>query len=596
MSRLFNRDRARAQSVVRQAVIETLEGRQLMHAGHDHFNANVDFQLTATPIWPGYVADLGATFADRGNGFVYGWSKSHADTARDRNSTKSPDNRYDTFITMKGGAKWEIEVPNGEYDVRVAAGDAITWVSRRYDINVEGVRAFDFVPTSANRFVEGTVTVTVTDGRLTLTNGVNGYNNNLDFVEITTHGDGEEPPPETLPANPTNAVADGISVSQARVTWSDNADNEDGYRIYRKLGDGGTYALVGTVDPNETEFLDNGLAANSTYIYRVVAFNALGESGFSNEDSATTFASAPSGTTIDWQTVAPSPIKRAEALGGVVNGKLYVLGGLFSSNGKILATTRCDVYDPATNTWKQLKNAPEKLTHAGTVIVGDTIWLVGGYVGDHPGPGTRHVWKYNTSNDTWSRGPDLPFSRGAGGAAIVNNTIYFFGGMNYDRTWSADTAWGLNLANQGAGWVKKANFINPRNHTSAVAIGGYVYAIGGQYAQEEHQVAQREIDRYDPVADKWEKVADLPTVRSHILSSTFVMNGKLVIIGGETAYNTVVRNVTMWDPTTNTFTELTPLPAGRSTSVAGVLPDGRLISSTGNNPNESTTTWIGTFV
>jgi hypothetical protein len=39
---------------------------------------------------------------------------------------------------------------------------------------------------------------------------------------------------------------------------------------------------------------------------------------------------------------------------------------------------------------------------------------------------------------------------------------------------------------------------------------------------------------------------------------------------------------------------MSPLPFGRSTSVAGVLPDGRLISATGNSPVESTTTWIGT--
>jgi N-acetylneuraminic acid mutarotase len=279
----------------------------------------------------------------------------------------------------------------------------------------------------------------------------------------------------------------------------------------------------------------------------------------------------------------------------VVNGKLYVLGGLFSSSGRILATTRNDVYNPATNTWTRLKDAPEKLTHAGTVIVGSDIWLIGGYVGDHPGPATNHVWKYNTTTDTWTRGPNLPFMRGAGGAALVDNKIYFFGGMNYNRDWSAPNTWALDLGNLAAGWVSRAPLVNPRNHVAAAAIGGYVYAIGGQHHQEENQVAQRDIDRYDPVTNTWQKVAELPTVRSHILSSTFVMDGKLVIVGGETGYNTVVRNVTVWDPATNEFTEMSPLPAGRSTSVAGVLPDGRLISATGNSPAETSTTWIGTI-
>jgi hypothetical protein len=136
---------------------------------------------------------------------------------------------------------------------------------------------------------------------------------------------------------------------------------------------------------------------------------------------------------------------------------------------------------------------------------------------------------------------------------------------------------------------------NPRNHIAAASVGGFVYAIGGQYNQEEAQIAQNEVDRYDLATNTWVKVGELPTVRSHINSSTFAWNGKILIVGGETAYNTVVRNVTIYDPVTNTSTEMTPLPLGRSTSVAGVLPDGRLISSTGNSPVETTTTWIGTI-
>jgi hypothetical protein len=107
-------------SAIRRAVVETLEGRCLMHAGHEHFSANVDFQLLTSPVFAGYVADTGLKYGDRGNGFTYGWNKLHTDTARDRNSSRSPDERYDAFITMKN-ATWNIAVPNGTYDVRVVA-------------------------------------------------------------------------------------------------------------------------------------------------------------------------------------------------------------------------------------------------------------------------------------------------------------------------------------------------------------------------------------------------------------------------------------------------------------------------------------------
>ena len=125
-------------------------------------------------------------------------------------------------------------------------------------------------------------------------------------------------------------------------------------------------------------------------------------------------------TSISWTTGANSPVVRAEAVGAAVNGKLYVFGG-FDNEGSpytsIPLQSRCDVYDPATNTWTRLADFPEPFSHSGPAIVGTDLWFVGGYVGDHPGPGTTHVWIYHTTNDTWTRGPDLPVARrGVGGA------------------------------------------------------------------------------------------------------------------------------------------------------------------------------------
>jgi len=89
--RRINVGSVRAERAVNRAVVETLEGRQLFHDGHVHVAVGVDFQVNPTPVYTGYVADTGAVYGDRGNGWTYGFSKSVADTARDRNSGKSPD-------------------------------------------------------------------------------------------------------------------------------------------------------------------------------------------------------------------------------------------------------------------------------------------------------------------------------------------------------------------------------------------------------------------------------------------------------------------------------------------------------------------------
>jgi N-acetylneuraminic acid mutarotase len=610
LRRLIKPVRQHAAAAVRRAVIETLEGRQLMHAGHEHLNT----PFTGTPVSVGATTapvtiqaedyDLGGegiAYHDTNATNVWGQYRIGTDAGVDIKQFATGQYRIsDAYV-----GEWILYTINvvqaGTYtlDLRVSNADPNAKLHVEVDgVNVTGAMT---VPDTNNfntlTTISKTITLAAGESVLKLSfdvgAGPTGSVAGVDWMRLTLN----EPPSSEPPAAPSNAEATALSPSQIRVRWDDNADDENGFGVYRKQGDAGTWELIEEVAADETEFIDTGLSANTQYIYRVTAFNDAGESGFSNEDGSTTpdTPTTPTGTTITWQTVASSPVKRAEANGAVVNGKLYVMGGLYVSNGKILAMKRSDVYDPATNQWTRIADQPEAYTHSPSIVVGDTIWFIGGYVGNHPGPAGKKVYKYNTTTNTWSRGPDLPFSRGAGAAALLDNKIHFFGGMGFDRTWESSSHWVLDLGNQSAGWVTKAELPNPRNHLGGVAINGFVYAVGGQHGQEEEQVAQRDIHRYDPSSNTWTKVGELPTGRSHIIASTFALNGKIVILGGETHSGGNVRDITMFDPVTNMFAEMSDLPNVRSTSVAGVLADGRIISATGNNPSPTADTYIGTI-
>jgi len=152
------------------------------------FKAFVNFQPAASPLPSGYLMDGGYAYGDRGNGFTYGWNTNNTGFARDRNSTRSPDQRYDTLNHMQkpGGARlWEIAVPNGTYQVYAVAGDPDNFDSV-FRINVEGVLTVSGTPSTATRWFSGTKTVTVSDGRLTVSNGTGAGNNKLCFIEITS--------------------------------------------------------------------------------------------------------------------------------------------------------------------------------------------------------------------------------------------------------------------------------------------------------------------------------------------------------------------------------------------------------------------------
>ena len=68
--------------------------------------------------------------------------------------------------------------------MRVVSGDASNFDSV-FRMTVEGVLAVNGTPTTSTRWIEGTVAVTVSDGRLTIRSGSGASNNKICFVEIT---------------------------------------------------------------------------------------------------------------------------------------------------------------------------------------------------------------------------------------------------------------------------------------------------------------------------------------------------------------------------------------------------------------------------
>jgi hypothetical protein len=102
----------------------------------------------------------------------------------------------------------------------------------------------------------------------------------------------------TPPAAPSNAAASATSSSAVRVTWTDNSSNEDGFQVQRGSSAAGPFAQVGTTGPGAATYDDGGLAAATTYYYRVRATNTAGTSGWSNVASATTQGSTPPPTNV----------------------------------------------------------------------------------------------------------------------------------------------------------------------------------------------------------------------------------------------------------------------------------------------------------
>ena len=89
----------------------------------------INFQPSTSVVPPGYLADVSLPYGDRGNGYTYGWNEEFDET-RDRlpgiiHVTSTINHmQYDNLTGLKDKDRiWEIEVPNGQYTVKIIAGD-----------------------------------------------------------------------------------------------------------------------------------------------------------------------------------------------------------------------------------------------------------------------------------------------------------------------------------------------------------------------------------------------------------------------------------------------------------------------------------------
>lgn len=122
------------------------------------------------------------------------------------------------------------------------------------------------------------------------------YFDNLDSYQTDTGSGG------TAPAAPSNLTATAVSSSQINLAWTDNANDEEGFKIERSP-DGNSFAEIATVGSNTTSYNNSGLSASTTYYYRVFAYNSYGTSSVSNTAGATTHSSGGDPTSLHVQNI-----------------------------------------------------------------------------------------------------------------------------------------------------------------------------------------------------------------------------------------------------------------------------------------------------
>ena len=143
-----------------------------------------------------------------------------------------------------------------------------------------------------------------------------------------------------------------------------------------------------------------------------------------------------------WLKKADMPTPRYDCSASVVNGVIYVMGGV--SGTFVLSTV--EAYDPATGTWEKKADLLTPRAGFSSGVVNGKIYVIGGYdigeidremlagvdierfVGKETVRVVGVVEEYNPDTDTWAKKANMATPRSRAAACVVNDEIYVIGG------------------------------------------------------------------------------------------------------------------------------------------------------------------------
>jgi N-acetylneuraminic acid mutarotase len=276
-----------------------------------------------------------------------------------------------------------------------------------------------------------------------------------------------------------------------------------------------------------------------------------------------------------------------------------VIGG---SNPQKLPAGKVAAFSPAggagvNGTWAPVAAMGSMREEGRAASLGGYIYHVGGSHLDPDYPLLNSTLRYSPSTDSWTRMAGIPFSvtdpkdapdgSGIGFHSVValGGYLYSIGGTN--ATTSLASTWRYDP--KADSWKQMASMENARCYVAAAVLGGKIYAVGGSLTPAGPggpgggPGALASFEVYDPASDSWTLSKSITVVArmSHALA---VVNGVLFALGGEDggarsiSFDTVER----YDVAAEKWSLVSPMILPRSQASAGVV-GGQLYAVGGYN-------------
>lgn len=218
----------------------------------------------------------------------------------------------------------------------------------------------------------------------------------------------------------------------------------------------------------------------------------------------------------------PLPHRNGKAVSSA--GKIYYMGGYCPATKEDIESSNYE-YDPQKDRWTAKARIPVGRSNFALASLGHKIFAIGG------DPFLPNNDLYLTDENRWEELAPMSIPRQHIDGGIVGDKVYVVGGTTSDpNARVTPTVEIYDIARNS--WAPGRPLPEARHGVQVAVVGGKLYAIGGGYDQRRGEIASSAFERYDPEADTWESLPDVPF--PILVPGIAVIGESIFVLGGST--------------------------------------------------------------
>lgn len=235
-----------------------------------------------------------------------------------------------------------------------------------------------------------------------------------------------------------------------------------------------------------------------------------------------------------WLVASSPPIEMHHFQTVNYEDKLYVIGAMTGKYPDETPVPNIYIYDPEADSWTKGAEIPadRRRGGAGAILYNNKIYLVCGITNGHKNGHVTWMDEFDPETEKWTVMPDAPRARDHFQAAVVNNELFAVGGR---KSMAPENTFAKTIAevdvfdfSKKQWYTLTDNIPTMRAGTSTVALGKYVVIVGGESSSSE--LAHIETEAYDTKKGKWVKMVSLIDGRHGM--GAVVYKNRIYVAGG----------------------------------------------------------------